>query len=374
MARGLIDWKLAERAAAPLAGGDTRPADGYSQAEVEAACERAIGDAGRYARLPVPERRPSAELIGRGEWASNALATLARAIAPLDERLAAEITLPGPLGGIARRVVGAGAAAEAGIACGYAARKVLGQYDFSPFDRRRRRRLLFVDANLAGVRRELGADRDLFLRWIALHETTHVLQFESVSWLAAHLRELADAVLEQGGAGIDPGRIKALLRRFARRPREVARELLRGELARSLADPASRERLDRIQALMAVVEGHAEHVMDACAEHEPGLAELRAAVDERRARRGGMADVVGRLLGMEMKLRQYELGKSFWDTIVEARGEDALELVWTSICRPARPRRARASEALAGAGPRARRRPRLSVSNATFCNSPPRRG
>ena len=210
---------------------------------------------------------------------------------------------------------------------------MLGQYDFSPFDRRRRRRLLFVDANLAGVRDELGAERDLFLRWIALHETTHVLQFESVPWLAGHLRELAEAVLEGGGAGIDRRRLAALLRRFARNPREVARELLRGELARSLSDPAARERLDRIQALMAVVEGHAEHVMDACAEREPGLEELRAAVDERRGSRGGMADVLGRLLGMEMKLRQYELGKSFWDAIVDARGAGALELVWSSAAR-----------------------------------------
>ena len=330
MAPGLIDWRLAERVAAPLAGADARPAGGYTLVEVEAACERAIADAASYARLPVPERRSAPELIGRREWASNALAALARAVAPLERRLAAEITLPGPLGGIARRAVGAGAGAEAGVACGYAARKVLGQYDFSPFDRRRRRRLLFVDANLAGVRRELGADRDLFLRWIALHETTHVLQFESVPWLAGHLRDLADEVLESGGAGIEPGRIAALLRRFARRPREVARELLRGELARSLSDPASRARLDRIQALMAVVEGHAEHVMDACAEDEPGLAELRAAVDERRGQRGGMADVIGRLLGMEMKLRQYELGKRFWDAIVDWHGEDALTLVWSS--------------------------------------------
>ena len=183
-APGLIDWKLAERTAAPLAGGGGPPADGYTQAELESACERAIADASRYARLAVPRRRPTPELIGRREWAANALASLAQAVAPLERRLAAEITLPGPLGPIARRVVGTGAAAEAGIACGQPARKVLGQYDFSPFDRRRRRRLLFVDANLAGVRDELGAERDLFLRWIALHETTHVLQFESVPWLA----------------------------------------------------------------------------------------------------------------------------------------------------------------------------------------------
>ena len=201
-----------------------------------------------------------------------------------------------------------------------------------------------------------------------------MLQFESVPWLAGHLRELAASVLEAGGTGLDASRLAALLRRFARRPREVVRELLRGELARSLADPETSARLDRIQALMSVVEGHAEHVMDACAERESGLAELRAAVDERRGRRGGMAEVVGRLLGIEMKLRQYELGKSFWDAIVDECGDERARARLDLAGRAARPRRARGSPALARPRSRARRHARLSVANATFCNRPERRG
>ena len=72
---------------------------------------------------------------------------------------------------------------------------------------------------------------------------------------------------------------------------------------------------------MTVIEGHAEHVMDACAaELGPGLAELRRRLDERRARRGGLGDLIARLLGMDLKLRQYELGKALLRRVVDEAG------------------------------------------------------
>ncbi len=82
---------------------------------------------------------------------------------------------------------------------------------------------------------------------------------------------------------------------------------------------------------MSVIEGHAEHVMDACAaDHGPELAELRRRLEERRARRGGLGDLIARLLGMDLKLRQYEAGKAFCDAVVDEAGTDALRIVWRS--------------------------------------------
>ena len=96
--------------------------------------------------------------------------------------------------------------------------------------------------------------------------------------------------------------------------------------------------LDRLQAAMSVIEGHAEHVMDAAAgaSTEPGYARLRDRLDARRARRGGLGEVISRLLGMELKLRQYKLGKAFCDAIVEEAGIDGLNRVWPPPrrCRP----------------------------------------
>ena len=87
--------------------------------------------------------------------------------------------------------------------------------------------------------------------------------------------------------------------------------------------------LDRLQAAMSVIEGHAEHVMDAAgASSEPGYARLRDRLDARRARRGGLGEVISRLLGMELKLRQYKLGKAFCDAVVAESGIEGLNRVW----------------------------------------------
>jgi coenzyme F420 biosynthesis associated uncharacterized protein len=334
---GVVDWGLGERAAATVIAGlpGRGPAapdpDRYRAAEVEAACAEAISTAAAYAGLGTVEHPPPPELIDRRAWARNALATLAEAAEPLEARLADDLGLPGPLGTIARRGVGAAVGTEVGLAAGYAARRVLGQYDLALFGPPRPARLLFVAENMDAARRNLEADREIFLRWVALHETTHVIQFERVEWLAAHMRSLAGRLVEGAAEGLGAAGLTAIGRRLIRDPREFVRALLRGELARTLADPERRRLLDRLQATMSVIEGHAEHVMDACAaEHGPALAELRRRLDERRARRGGLGELIARLLGIDLKLRQYEDGKAFCDAVVEEAGPEALRLVWRS--------------------------------------------
>ncbi len=333
---GIVDWGVGERAAAaviagvPGRGGAAVP-DPYTAAEIARACERAIGSAAAYAGLGEVASPPSAELVDRRGWAANALATLADASAPLERSIAGDLRLPGPLGAIARAAVGAALGAEVGVAAGYAARRVLGQYDIALIGPPRPARLLIVGENMDRARAELGAERELFLHWVALHETTHVIQFERVEWLAPHMRALAAGLIDDAAAGFDAQSLAALGRRILREPRELVRSLLRGELARALARPEQRARLDRLQATMSVIEGHAEHVMDACAADEGGeLLALRARLDERRGRRGGLGELLARLLGMDVKLRQYEQGKAFCDAIAAAGGDAALHTLWSS--------------------------------------------
>ncbi len=334
----LVDWRVAERTAGVVIGGigpigRTGAPDGgrYSAGEVEAACCEAIELAADYAGLGAVTDPPVAELVDRRSWARGALCMLAEAAWPVEERLGVELNLPGPLGGLARGALGAAAGAEAGAAVGYAARRVLAQYDIALFSRERQARLLFVAENMDKARRDLDADRDLFLAWVALHETAHVVQFERVPWLAGHLRELAGELIEGAVAGLRTEGLLDISRRLLRDPRELLRAAMRGGLARALADPGARATLDRLQATMSVIEGHAEHLMDAASPAlAPGLAELRRRLDQRRARRGGLGDAVGRLLGMDLKLRQYALGKAFCDGVVEAGGAGSLRLVWRS--------------------------------------------
>jgi putative hydrolase len=81
---------------------------------------------------------------------------------------------------------------------------------------------------------------------------------------------------------------------------------------------------------MALLEGYAEHVMDAVgADLLDDVASLRSAMDRRRQERSGLLRVVEKLIGLDLKLRQYELGKSFCDDVVAREGIEGLNRVWS---------------------------------------------
>jgi coenzyme F420 biosynthesis associated uncharacterized protein len=326
--RHLVDWTLAQRIAVGIAGeGGPGP---FAQRELESVCADAVALVIEYTAMHPEGSLPAPELLDRAEWARLGVGSLRELSEGLERRIADGITLPGPLAGLARSLAGAAVAAEAGVAVGYGARKVLGQYDVSLVGAERTPRLVFVGPNLASAHAQLGEDADLFLRWIAIHETTHAIQFGSVPWLRSHLVELLDRLLEGASARLDSSSVSTFARRLFRSdPRATIRALMHGELPRLLAGPEQAAILDALQAVMSVVEGHAEHVMDAAAESlDPGYARLRTRLDARRANRGGLAEVIARLLGMELKFRQYRLGKAFCDAVVAEAGVEALNGVW----------------------------------------------
>jgi coenzyme F420 biosynthesis associated uncharacterized protein len=335
--RLLVDWGIAERVSHTMIGGlgpigaEAPMPDWPREPELREICTEALAIAEAYAGLGSVADPPEPELIDRRAWAVNALTTLADASAPLERRIAKDVGLPGPLGSVARGAIGATAGAEAGVALGYAARRVIGQYDVALFGPERPGRLLFVKENMAAALRDLGADPGLFARWIAVHECTHVVQLERVEWLRPYLRRLATELIEGATSGIDARALRELGRGLIASPREFVRSALRGELARTLAGSEQRARLDRLQATMSVIEGHAEHVMDAAGGGlGTGVDELRDRLDRRRADRGGLSAVLRRLLGIDLKLRQYALGKSFCDAVVARGGPEALRVAWRS--------------------------------------------
>ena len=330
-ATNFVDWGLAERVALSLGRSDGAPG-AFDQAAVDAACADAVALVLEYSHLLPAGELPRPELVDRAEWTRIGLRTLRELSDRLERRLADGLSLPGPLGGFARSLAGAAAGAEAGVAVGYGARKVLGQYDVPLVATERRPRLVFVGPNLAAAHSRLGEDPALFLRWIAIHESTHSVQFASVPWLREHLAELLEQLIAGASAGLDLGSLGQLGRRLIHTdPRAAIRKVLRGDLARVLAGPGQGRTLDRLQAAMSVIEGHAEHVMDAAAEGlDPGYARLRERLEARRASRSGLGEVILRILGLELKLRQYTIGKAFCDGVVEEAGVEGLNEVWRS--------------------------------------------
>ena len=179
---------------------------------------------------------------------------------------------------------------EVGVVLGYLAQRVLGQYELVLLDESvedRPPRLLFVLPNLGQAMRSFAAPDEEFMTWVALHEVTHAVQFTGVPWLHGHVSGLVRELLEKAELRIDN----------PRRPRmpsaagvhRFGRALRHGDLITIVTNSGERETLDRVQAVMAVIEGHAEHVMDAVApDLLPSLPKLRETLDRRRRSQSGL--------------------------------------------------------------------------------------
>ena len=114
-------------------------------------------------------------------------------------------------------------------------------------------------------------------------------------------------------------------------PARLVEAFREGGLAALVQSPEQRALMDEIQAAMSVIEGYSEHVMDAiAAEVIPGHEQLREAMDRRRRSRSAPQRIIERLLGFDVKLRQYEQGKKFADAVFASGGMDALNRVWAS--------------------------------------------
>ena len=322
----LVDWGVAASLGRRLAGESESTLDAERARET---CELALEKALAYTTLAPSSPVPAVEAVSRGEWVDANIAELSKLIEPLEARFAKQVDLPGPLAPLTRRILGATAGAEAGAVMGYAGKRVLGQYVVSLRPDPGTPRMLLVGANLDEAAGKLDADPEAFLLWISVHEQTHSIQFHSVPWLREHLAGLASELMKAmaggTGAAVIAARAKDLL---APNPREGLRRIMQGELARILAGPEQAAVMDRLQASMAVVEGYAEHVMDAASADEPTLSHLRTRMNARRAERTGLADTLARILGLGAKLRQYELGKSWCDAVADRAGIAGLDRVW----------------------------------------------
>ena len=144
------------------------------------------------------------------------------------------------------------------------------------------------------------------------------------------------AMREQAGGqdvGAVAGRLVAHLR--SRRDREnVGPEdpSERGVLGlmRAVQSESQRAALDRLLVLGTLLEGHADHVMDAVGPAVvPTVATIRNRFDARRQRKQPpLQRILRALLGIDAKLSQYTRGKAFVDDVVGRVGMDGFNRVW----------------------------------------------
>lgn len=335
----LVDWQLAASAAARLVRPGPRASRGEIQALVEelrTAGERAVDPVASTARLHTPPGTPPALVVDRPGWIRANAASMGAMLDPVlegvmarkreGERARAEAAgreLAAPSAAVSRLGSTLTGTEVAGI-LSWVSTKVLGQYDIAP---QGEPRLMFVAPNILAAERELDVVPADFRLWVAMHEETHRVQFTAVPWLRAHLIDRARSV----GAEMMPEPDG-----MAQRLGEVAAALpgvLRGEtdITQVLATPEQRERLAEVTAVMSLLEGHADVVMDEVGPQViPTVAHIRRTFERRRKGSGNVDVMLLRLLGMEAKMRQYRDGATFVRGVVDAVGVDGFNQVWTS--------------------------------------------
>jgi coenzyme F420 biosynthesis associated uncharacterized protein len=320
----MIDRGLALQIARLAAGTDPHE---RLPGDLDAWVARAETEVGRFTGLTPTDPLPAPEPTERGEWASINVNMLAEMLAPVSDRLESRLERAGPLAGPMRIAAKATLSAEVGLVVGFLSGRVLGQYELSLLGHERPPRLLFVSSNVVAAAREMEVDGESFLAWIALHEVTHAFQFAGVPWLRGHLgglleRYLAtvDVRIRRGSAGGLPSLPD---------PAKLIEAFREGGLAALVQTREQRAIMDRVQAAMSVVEGYSEHVMDALGvDVVPDYTGLREAMEHRRANRSAPERVIGRLLGLDLKMRQYELGRRFCAEVAERAGMAGLNRVW----------------------------------------------
>ncbi|WP_199254339.1 zinc-dependent metalloprotease [Mycolicibacterium mengxianglii] len=322
-----VDWEFAATVGAKLARA-TPPVTEYTRsqamaelAESSRAAEPPVRD---VTRLTTSGPVPDARIVDRREWiraATESMRVMTGGAAT-------------PKGFLTGRVTGA----QTGAVLAFVSSGILGQYDpfVSPTDAGGGC-LLLVYPNIITVERQLRVSPKDFRLWVCLHEVTHRVQFTANPWLAGYMSSTLGVLTQD--AGEDMAAMVGRLAEFVKQRRDGATGQAddpnnAGVLGfmRAVQSEPQREALDRLLVLGTLLEGHADHVMDAVGPAVvPSVASIRHRFEQRRTRKQPpLQRILRALLGVDAKLAQYTRGKAFVDDVVGRVGMDRFNTVWTS--------------------------------------------
>ncbi len=333
----MIDWDLAVATGTRL----VRPGPAVTRAEAHAIVADLRGRAAEarahvrhHTGLVVPTDDSPGEggmvaVIDRKGWVRANAEGFRRLLTPMVDKLQRRRKSSRAGTAVGSRVT----AVETGAILAFLAGKVLGQYELFPAYGAAadapRGRLLLVAPNIVATEREMRVDPRDFRLWVCLHEETHRVQFNAVPWLRDHMLGTIEQFLD--ATDLDPS---ALLRRLGAAAGAVGDAVRGGDgvsLLEAVQTPEQRAVLERITAVMSLLEGHADVVMDDVGPAVvPSVATIRARFQERRSSGGRGEQILRRLIGVDVKMRQYREGATFVRGVVSQVGMTGFNRIWTS--------------------------------------------
>jgi coenzyme F420 biosynthesis associated uncharacterized protein len=328
VAIGLIDWEQARQTALRLSQWEQAPIDNRSfrreqYARMVTLSEPLIAE---YLGVQLPEPVSRIFVFDRREWLEANIVSFSQLFRPIEEMYEKNGGGRGALGMLMNDVSSKLLGMQIGGLLGYLAQRVLGQYDLSLLSAEATGgSLYFVEPNIARVQQQLGLSDAEFRLWITLHEMTHAFEFEAYPWVRRYFHEL----LDQNFALISSQMLSSGNNLF-----DMLMRLLQGigsgqHWIETVLTPEQRAIFDRIQALMSLIEGYGNHVMNAVGRRLlPSFSQIEQRVAQRQKQRTMLDLMIFRLTGLDLKLAQYQQGEAFVNAVVAERGIQFAGRVW----------------------------------------------
>ena len=332
---GPINYDLASRVASNSIG---------FVAPIPATTHAAIADAVHLAETwldgatALPAGTSKAEGWSPSDWVNNTMETWKRLCDPMAEQIstvwAASLpeeakTMAGPLLSMMSQMGGMAFGSQLGQALGRLSREVLTSTDIGlPLGPKGVAAIL--PAALESFAAGLEQPRSEILTFLAAREAAHHRLFSHVPWLASQLLGAVEAYAK--GMKIDMSGIEDLARDFnpASLSDPAAIENLLGQgVFEPKATPAQTQALERLETLLALIEGWVQVVVTAAlGERIPGAAALGETLRRRRASGGPAEQTFATLVGLELRPRKLREAAALWERLTQAAGADARDAIW----------------------------------------------
>ncbi len=176
----------------------------------------------------------------------------------------------------------------------------------------------------------LEQPRSEILTFLAAREAAHHRLFSHVPWLASQLLGAVEAYAR--GMKIDMTGIEELARDF--NPASLSdpaaiEQLLNEGVFEPKATPEQIQALERLETLLALIEGWVQTVVTAAlGDRIPGAAALGEMLRRRRATGGPAEQTFATLVGLELRPRKLREAAALWERLTQAVGVDARDAVW----------------------------------------------
>lgn len=328
----MIDWERSRQIATNMNRGEALTAseraelDAYYRGLVEA-CVPIVS---AYTGTTLPEGDRATFAFDRVDWINANLVAFERMFDPIEELNPAKgrkNVAARAWNGINQSVL----SYEIGLLLGYMARRVLGQYDLALLGREplSSGKLYYVEPNIRGIEAKLKLPREDFRMWLALHETTHAFEFEAHPWVRDHFNTMLDRYmdfLKQDADQLKQG--MQGLRTIVSRARSGS-DGGSSSWIEAFMNAEQRDLFNEMQAMMCVIEGYSNHVMNAVGRDLLKSYDLISRrFEERQGQRSQADQLFARLTGLDVKMEQYRAGEQFIDEVVSKKGHAFAHRVW----------------------------------------------